>query len=61
MSGHRAFSRLTEDFPPERRKRIEARKRDIRAAMLLHELRQARAMDGMLIVDAVETDALKPQ
>ena len=44
MSGHRAFSGLTKDFPPERRKRIEARKKDLRAAMPLHELRQARAM-----------------
>ena len=44
MSGHRAFSGLTENFTPERRKRIEARKRELRAAMPLHELRQARAM-----------------
>ena len=44
MSGHRAFSGLTENFPPERRKPIEARKREIRAAMPLYELRQARAM-----------------
>ena len=44
MSGHRAFTGLTKYFPPERRKRIEDRKKDLRAAMPLHELRQARAM-----------------
>ena len=44
MSGHRAFSGLTRNFIPERRKRIEARKKELRAAMPLHELRQARAM-----------------
>ena len=44
MSGHRAFTGLTENFSPERRKRIEVRKEELRAAMLLHELRQARAM-----------------
>ena len=44
MSGHRAFTGLTENFSPESRKRIEVRKEELRAAMLLHELRQARAM-----------------
>lgn len=44
MSGHHAFSKLTENFPPERRERIEARKKEFRSAMAMHELRQARAM-----------------
>ena len=44
MSGHRANTELTKRFPPERRKRIEAQKEELRAAMPLHELRQARAM-----------------
>lgn len=61
MSGHLASSGQTEYVPPALRKRIDARKRKIRAAMPLHELRQARATDGMLVVDAVETDALRPR
>ena len=40
MSGHRPFSELTKDFTPERRQRIEAQKVELRAAMLLHGLRQ---------------------
>jgi len=44
MSGRRPFNDLTKDFTPERRKRVEATKADLRAAMPLHELRQARAL-----------------
>ena len=44
MSGRHLFSELTKDFTPERRARVEARKAELRAAMPLHELRQARAM-----------------
>jgi len=44
MSGRRPFNDLTKDFTPERRKRVEARKAELRAAMPLHELRQARAL-----------------
>ena len=44
MSGHHAFAKLTADFPSERRERIEARKKELRASMALHELRQAQAM-----------------
>ena len=40
MAGHHPFARLTEELSPAGR----ARKGDLRAAMLLHELRQARAM-----------------
>ena len=44
MSGHRLFSELTKDFTPERRRRIEAKKAELRAAMPLHELQQAQVM-----------------
>ncbi|MDE2734787.1 MAG: hypothetical protein OXI72_10375 [Gemmatimonadota bacterium] len=44
MSGRRLFSELTKDFTPERRQRIEAKKAELRAAMPLHELRQAQVM-----------------
>lgn len=44
MSGRHAFNELTKDFTPERRGRIDGRKTELRAAMPLHELREARAM-----------------
>ena len=44
MSGRRPFSELTKDFTPERRRRIETKKAELRAAMPLHELRQAQVM-----------------
>ncbi len=42
MSSRRSFSELTRDFSPERRARIDAKVRDLKAGMALHELRQAR-------------------
>lgn len=44
MSGHRPFSELTKDFTPERRRSIETKKAELRAAMPLHELRRAQVM-----------------
>ena len=44
MSGRHPFSELTEDFTPERRRRIDDMKRALVAEMPLHELRRARAM-----------------
>jgi len=44
MSGRHSFGKLTKDFTPERRARVEARKARLRASMPLHELRQVRAM-----------------
>lgn len=40
----RPFSDLTKDLSPQRRKRIEAKKAKMRAAMALHDMRRARAM-----------------
>ena len=44
MSGHRPFRELTKDFPPQRRRRIEAIKAELLAEMPLHQLRRARAL-----------------
>ena len=44
MSGRHPFSKLTKDFTPERRRRVDAMKRELVAKMPLHELRRARAM-----------------
>ena len=43
MSGRHDFDELTKGFSPDRRKRVETMKAELRAAMPLHELRQARA------------------
>ena len=44
MSGRHPFRELTQGFTPERRRRIEAMKRELLAEMPLHELRRARAL-----------------
>jgi len=44
MSGRHPFEKLTKDFTPRRRARVNARKAELREAMLLHELREARAL-----------------
>ena len=44
MSGRHPFRELTKDFTPERRRRVDAIKRELRSEMPLHELRRARAL-----------------
>ena len=44
MSGRQPFSELTKDFTPERRRRVDDKKRELLAEMPLHELRRARAL-----------------
>ena len=56
MSGRNAFSDLTKDFTPERRARVDARKVELRGAMPLHELRQARAMTQKAIGEALHVN-----
>ncbi len=56
MSGRTAFHDLTKDFTPARRARVDARKADLRAAMPLHELRQARAMTQRAIGEALNVN-----
>lgn len=43
MTGRRPFKELTEGFSPERKARVAARVLELKEAMALHELRQARA------------------
>ena len=56
MSGRRPFTELTKDFSPERRARVEARKAELRAAMPLHELRQARALTQKALGETLEVN-----
>ena len=56
MSGRNLFSELTKDFAPERRARVEARKAELRAAMPLHELRQARAMTQKAVGEVLKVN-----
>ncbi len=44
MSGRHPFSKLTKDFTPERRQRVDAMRSELLAEMPLHELRRARAL-----------------
>ena len=43
MSGRHPFQELTMDFAPDRRRHINAIKRELLAEMPLHELRRARS------------------
>ncbi len=56
MSGRNAVNDLTKNFTPARRARVDARKADLRAAMPLHELRQARAMTQRAIGEALNVN-----
>ena len=56
MSGRQAFDKLTKDFTLERRARVDARKAELRAAMPLHELRQARAMTQKAVGEALKVN-----
>ena len=44
MSGRHSFKKLTKDFAPKRRNRIDVIKRELVAEMPLHELRRAFAL-----------------
>lgn len=56
MSGRQPFSKLTEDFTPERRRRVDALKRDLVAEMPLHELRRARALTQRDLAETLEVN-----
>ena len=56
MSGRHAFDKLTRDFTPERRARVDARKAELRAAMTLRELRRARAMTQKAVGEALNVN-----
>ena len=44
MSGRNEFTKLTDEFSPKRRARVDAKKAELRSAMALHELRRAREL-----------------
>ncbi len=54
MAGHHPISKLEKKLPPESRALIEARKAELRASMLLHEVRQARAMTQQAVGEALD-------
>lgn len=56
MSGRRPFRELTKDFTPERRRRVDARKAELHAAMPLYELRQARALTQKALADTLKVN-----
>ena len=51
MSGRHQFQELTEDFTPERRRRVEAKKAELLAEMALRELRRAMALTQQDLAD----------
>jgi DNA-binding transcriptional regulator YiaG len=53
MSGRHPFRELTHDFTPERRRRVDAIKRELRSEMPLHELRRARALTQQNLAEAL--------
>ena len=56
MSGRHPFDGLTKDFTPERRQRIEALKNELIVEMPLHELRWARALTQLDLVDKLKVN-----
>ena len=56
MSGHHPFNDLTKNFARERRTRVDTKKAELRAAMPLHELRQARAMTQKAIGEELKVN-----
>ena len=44
MNGRNEFTKLTDEFSPKRRARVDAKKAELRSAMALHELRRAREL-----------------
>ena len=53
MSGRQPFRELTKDFTPERRRPVEATKRELRSEMALHELRRARTLTQQNLAEAL--------
>lgn len=56
MTGRNTFRDLTKGFSPERRARVDARKAELRVAMPLHELRQARALTQKALGEALNVN-----
>ena len=56
MSGRHPLHDMPKDFTPERRAHVNSRKAELRAAMPLHELRQARAMTQKAVGDVLNVN-----
>ena len=56
MSGRHPFSKLTKDFTPERRQRVDAMRSELLAEMPLHELRRARALTQRDLVETLKVN-----
>ena len=54
MSGRHPFRELTKDITPERRRRIDAMKRELLAEMPLNELRRARALTQQDLAETLQ-------
>ena len=52
----RPFTNLTKDFPPARRRRIEAKKAAVRATMPLYPLRQARSLTQKALGETLQVN-----
>ena len=56
MSGRHALDTLTTEFTPVRRARVEARKAELRAAIPLQELRQARETTRKAVCEVLKVN-----
>ena len=56
MTGRHPFSKLTQDFSPERRQRVDDIKRELLAEMPLHELRRARALTQRDLAESLKVN-----
>ena len=54
MSGRHGFQELTRTFPPERRRRADAKKAELAAEMPLRELRRAMALTRQDLADRLQ-------
>ena len=56
MSGRHFFGELRKDCRPEQRVCVDARKAELHVVMLLHELRQARAMTQKVVGEVLKAN-----
>jgi len=56
MAGHRPFRELTQNFSPERRKRIDEEKSRLLREMRLHELRRARELTQQDLAERLQVN-----
>lgn len=56
MSGHHPFTELTKDFSKQRRERVDAIKRELKAEMPLHDLRRALALTQKELAEKLDVN-----